>query len=227
MSKWYTTQFRNSRPFLIEQGDTIIKVYEADMFRRDISTFYAEPVMMIEPFIHLFRGDSDPIPSTIRIDTHGPMYNGNTILVHIQENVYMYIGHYVYIFYATDHIISYRSPVGRNNVPFPWAADRSGNIYLLNEFVVLNDRMPLIEPYGVYYRESVMTGYAGISNMLHNGNKYEFTYSPLDYEEDVVVELTDGSQKEMSVVEVSKIMKDFSDEKGYSALNFMMIRGFI
>lgn len=61
---------------------------------------------------------------------------GNTILVELAPNVYLYIGGKVYIFETKDKIEKYYSPIGNSDVPYPWAVGTE-NFYFLIEQAVL------------------------------------------------------------------------------------------
>lgn len=61
--------------------------------------------------------------------------------------------------------MSFVSPVGNNDVPYPYAVDREGRVYLLIDNVVLTDAAavaPFIlsdgsDPYSYYYEQGLMT----------------------------------------------------------------------
>jgi hypothetical protein len=78
---------------------------------------------------------------------------GNTILIQISKNVYVFIGYMIYLFKTNKKITSYYSPVGNNDVPYPFAIDEDKKYYLLLDRVILNN-VPYKykkDPYRYYY----------------------------------------------------------------------------
>lgn len=66
-------------------------------------------------------------------NSYGPEYDGNTMLLQLDTLTYVFIGCYIYSFQSLHEIEEYYSPVGNNDVPYPYAIDTHKNIYLLIE----------------------------------------------------------------------------------------------
>lgn len=83
---------------------------------------------------------------------------GNSILAEITPTKYLYIGECVYEFRTSGPINIYRSPVGNNDVPYPFAVDKKF-AYLMIENVKIPiselnmDNLPF-NPYADYYKYS-------------------------------------------------------------------------
>jgi hypothetical protein len=90
----------------------------------------------------IFVGLSPKNAMTIRSGAYGAKYAGNTILVEIAKLKYIAISGGLCEFTTAYPIDAYTSPVGNNGVPYPYASDSHGNIYLINDRVVLH-------PYGL------------------------------------------------------------------------------
>ena len=108
----------------------------------------------------MFIGKSPLNKMTEFGEGYGPDFDGNSILLHLTGNTYVYIGSSIYMFNAYGKIISYTSPVGNNDVPYPYAIDDAGNIYLLIEDAVIenNDRVRSYgDPYDYYYHDKAVT----------------------------------------------------------------------
>lgn len=58
-------------------------------------------------------------------------YKGNTILVKLKDNSYIWIGVRIFLFRCDDEIISFHSPIGNNDYPYPWALSTT-NVFLHN-----------------------------------------------------------------------------------------------
>lgn len=61
---------------------------------------------------------------------------GNSILVQVSEHKYVFIGHKIYEVDITDQIMEYCSPIGNNDVPYPYAVGEN-NTYLMCQNVYL------------------------------------------------------------------------------------------
>lgn len=81
---------------------------------------------------------------------------GNSILFQVtsdkpKQYKYIYIGSEIYSFYTNEIIEKYHSPIGNNDVPYPYAISEN-NIYLMLEKIVLNkNAVKLKDPYAEYY----------------------------------------------------------------------------
>jgi hypothetical protein len=56
---------------------------------------------------------------------------GNSILVKLTKNKYLFIGMEIVSFTLNKKIVDFYSPVGNNDVPYPWFTDEDHNVYLL------------------------------------------------------------------------------------------------
>ena len=87
---------------------------------------------------------------------------GNSLLLQISKNKYIYVGSSIYMFQIDDTIISYKSPIGNSDVPYPYAIGTKytylmiEKVYIDNE--VLKGSFPKYidtnDPYAKYYFES-------------------------------------------------------------------------
>ena len=82
---------------------------------------------------------------------------GNSILFQVKSDrekqyKYIYVGSEIYSFYTKEKIEKYYSPIGNNDVPYPYAISKS-NVYLMVEKKVLNrDAIQTKDPYEHYYQ---------------------------------------------------------------------------
>lgn len=78
-------------------------------------------------------------------------YDGNSILIELSDNLYMYVGSEIYTFKTEEKITKYHSPIGNSDVPYPYAISTSF-VYLMLEHVYFDrDLTADHDPYGVYY----------------------------------------------------------------------------
>lgn len=107
----------------------------------------------------VFIGKSPENDRTRQSGSHGPEFDGNTIVlcINIKKLEYVFIGNCMYSFIANAPITEFVSPVGENDFPYPYAIDRSGLCYLLTlEHVVM--QMPLgDDPYVHYHNINLTT----------------------------------------------------------------------
>ena len=61
---------------------------------------------------------------------YGPKFDGNTILVEISKNRYVYISNKIIEFPLKDHVIKYYSSVGNSDVPYPIILGET-NVYFM------------------------------------------------------------------------------------------------
>lgn len=60
---------------------------------------------------------------------HGSDFDGNSILVQLSPNEYIYVGVTIDSFTPVSPIQTYVSPVGNSCVPYPYAIDTEGRVY--------------------------------------------------------------------------------------------------
>ena len=118
----------------------------------------------------VFVGESPLNDMTAFSGGHGPRFRGNTILVQpedadavrdLEDN---FIAQEIFRFRALAPIVSFVSPVGNSDVPYAYAVDRDGVVYLLNADVVLLNASTLApflhgpsDPYSYYYDAALIT----------------------------------------------------------------------
>jgi hypothetical protein len=100
-------------------------------------------------------------------DGFGNFVDGNSVLLHLGGggNNYVFIGWEIFQFKALAEIVAYNSPVGNSDVPYPFATDTSGRVYLMLDKVVLAETPnPARDPYGVFYEKNMQT--KGVTKFL-------------------------------------------------------------
>jgi hypothetical protein len=73
---------------------------------------------------------------------------GNSILLHITGTRYIFIGIYIYEFESPEPIIEYVSPIGNNDVPYPFAKSANETFLMVEDAVIDNK---LLEEEGLKY----------------------------------------------------------------------------
>lgn len=107
------------------------------------------------PFHRVWIGKSPRIEMTEKAfhGGYGPTFDGNSILFDLSDNTYMFVGDSVQLFQTKSPIVRYVSPVGQNDVPYPYAVDKDGAYYLIVESVKVKSREIAkgSNPYDWYY----------------------------------------------------------------------------
>ncbi len=86
-------------------------------------------------------------------DKARPPVRGNTLLVQISDDLYVWIGREIYEFKA--EISSFYSPVYNNDVPYPYAIGEKFIYLLLEGKYIPAGLIPAgVDPYSVYYKST-------------------------------------------------------------------------
>ena len=178
-SKIYYIHDNHGRPFkvIVDGGNKNIKVYKdiRNLRAKDIpeEPIYDKLVLQTK-YKTLFNGS--PLPKGEDKVAFEP---GNSILIYVNGNKYIYIGHEIYSFETAsgkdNEIIKYISPIGNNDVPYPYAISEK-NTYLMIEDVILDnqylndsrissDNQYKNDPYCLYY------GWCGENNLKEKAIK--------------------------------------------------------
>ena len=67
---------------------------------------------------------------------------GNSILLQIEKNKYVFVEGSIYEFTTNDEIIKYFSLIGRNDVPYPIALGKENVYFMLDEFYIPKKYFP-------------------------------------------------------------------------------------
>lgn len=103
----------------------------------------------------VFIGESPLNKMTTFSGYRGPEFDGNSILIHVQNlpGTCIFIGQKIFSFVPYAPIVEFVSPVGNNDVPYPYAIDKEGRYYLMIESVVIQNLPSEArnDPYEYYY----------------------------------------------------------------------------
>ena len=87
-------------------------------------------------------------------DVNNIKFKGNSILLQTNSQEYYFIGSSIYKFKINEDIISYFSPVGNNDYPYPYAVSEN-NIYLMIDKIYFNKNLlQSTDPYHFYYKST-------------------------------------------------------------------------
>ena len=86
-------------------------------------------------------------------------HKGNSILVHLDENRYVFIGHCIYEFRTRhgEQIEEYVSPIGNSDVPYPYAVGEQFVYFMLDRATMPRELIDLTSDrvYSQYYGHTI------------------------------------------------------------------------
>lgn len=153
----YFIHDNGGRPFMVTVGPSNkIGIYEV---RNDLDDYEEEPEYYSTTNLagfdenpnRVFVGEEEDADSPLTVDNY--FEEGNTMLLRFSDNRYVFIGRDIYTFSTDALIYEYHSPIGNNDVPYPYAIDTAGKYYLMLYQVVLPDAGLLESPYDSYWQE--------------------------------------------------------------------------
>lgn len=129
-------------PFVVEVRDDTICIYYAEQDDQNEDGYgYGDEYKIVKgemitetSYEKVWIGDNDNDFNTNGY-TEKDIYPGNSILVHLSHEKYMYIGSEIYEFNVQDgdQIEKYFSPVGNNDVPYPYAIGKKMVYFMLEK----------------------------------------------------------------------------------------------
>jgi hypothetical protein len=228
--------------------------YKYKKYDEDTNTFlYSKKSIKYEKknyfkYKNIFIGKSPKNPRTIFSDGYGAKFTGNSILLQITKNKYVFIGNKIFSFTSKSEIKKFVSPVGNNDLPYPYAIDIGGRYYLMIEDVII-DKITNIkkydnDPYEFYYNNRTLTNIQnpGKSNILNikefyiGDNPYNYSYqtSPSldfdrisswdDYGNGMKIIYMDGSEELLSKKRYVQLNKKIGKHFGFSKLTKRIIQ---
>ncbi len=197
----YLTHSNYARPYkVVITNNTDVNVYKS--LDNDEENYNCL-VLSISPQ-QIFIGKSIQNKTTEFSGGYGDEFDGNSILLKVSDSTCIYVGEKIMLFHTTYPIISYHSPVGNNDVPYPYAIDSAYNYYLIIEDVIIKSTDQLQNyldneelPYDYYYHANLITNDMGkipngkpmfennfnISKFYIGKESYTMRYNPLASQE--------------------------------------------
>lgn len=173
-------------PFkVVIHGNLHVDIYKYDCYDsrdfgldEDGKTVYEENPFFSVTAMKIFVGESQPGPASV---VSGEEYDGNTLLIRIGKNKYIFVGPTIYSFTSLSEIVDYYSPVGNNDVSYPYAKDIKGNYYLFVENVILYqtddlDTKVKDDPYTYFYGMKHL-GVKAFVGKIEDDNHYNLSYT--------------------------------------------------
>ncbi len=236
--KIYMTHDNGGRPFCVyispnKKEVDVYKVDEDDIPKDDdygkVHT-YLKHVKSFKP-LDIFIGKSPLNEMTKFSGGHGSKFDGNSILLKMSPTKYIFIGECIKSFTTKKEIIKYMSPVGNNDVPYPYGLDEDGLNYLIIEDSTLKVPKEMKDdPYYFYYNISnKMKEDLNIDIFYIGKNKYTMSVAPepeKSYEDltkrigsPLAIKMKgEKGKKVLSKSEYIKMIKDYNEKIGLGPL---------
>jgi hypothetical protein len=142
----YLIHDNGGRPFLVQVKGKNVQVYKnSRLYDRNTDddeydhmiktkTGWDELILSFEDVVRVFV-DQTPrgrggLPSDWKGDLiyYQPKGLGNSVLVQVTENKYVFIGWEIFSFISNDPVKKYYSPIGNNDVPYPFAVTKGRKV---------------------------------------------------------------------------------------------------
>ena len=161
-SRCYFALDNGGRPFKVCHDARRFWVLKQSDPDADVDSEFTTTVVKPTPYARAFVGKSPRNKMTEFSGGHGPRFDGNSMLFELgtdgAHRRCMFVGGRVETFTVPDPIVTFVSPVGNSSVPYPFAVDRVGRVYLFIESVVMTATTGasfgtevLRDPYDLYY----------------------------------------------------------------------------
>ena len=224
-----------AEPLLVQMADDIDEGGEEEDAEEDeeLPKYEEEPCISFSAE-RVFVGESPK---------HGARFDGNSLLLHLEGLKYVFVGESVFSFTAKSPITKYVSPVGNNDVPYPWAMDEQGFRYLMISSVIVTGKLfenSDADPYELFFDRALMTAdigmvpptqpfhaqFQGITEFWIGEDQYTFRYEPQPENDfDRLAEMGElsvvkgGEKVKLSKEDYVKLMHDFADFAGFESLH--------
>lgn len=226
----YFTHFNTSRPFAVYINKNNKKVYVYKKEEDDYISTYTHFVAYFEPK-QVFIGESPLNESTRFCGGHGEIFDGNSILLKMDKNSYVFIGNMIFSFKSKHEIVIFVSPIGNNNIPYPYAIDNEKNYYFLlgmncGVLKATNDG----DPYDYYYTVLRHIGESEKIDCIYIGQeRFSIITSAnpaQDYEKllqhnrgPIYIKFKGEEERMISKAEYIRILDDYNEKVGLTALD--------
>jgi hypothetical protein len=150
--KSYLIHSNGGRPYIVYVSPNKIVIYSR-IYNKNIGDYDGTKKIIDIKYKKVFIGDNND--NLRHYDALKGEFPGNTILIHTKNNNYIYIGDEIYSFsLPEDEIIThYYSPVGNNDVPYPFAISNKYTYFMLDSKKLPNELFTLEDKNNIFYKD--------------------------------------------------------------------------
>lgn len=147
----FLTHDNGARPFkvVIDSTKRTAEIFKYDYkdlkeqgILRPTNRHYTIPVYSLR-YQQLWIGTSPKIHMTVFSGGYGPQYRGNTIVFKVGPEKYVYVGEMIYEFRTKEELLTLVSPVGNNDVPYPYMIGKTNVYFLLEKKIIARKNFPV------------------------------------------------------------------------------------
>lgn len=133
--KAYETHDNYGRPFFVIDSGKKIDVFR-QIYNENSKNYEVTKKVFSTSYVKLFVG-KNPLNKP---GYPNKSYTGNSLLAQVNKHTYIFIGHEICEFTTkeNDSIVQFVSPVGNNDVPYPYAIGETHTYFFLENKVVPN-----------------------------------------------------------------------------------------
>ena len=245
--KIFVTDYENCHPsfkgykfvFPLDNGGSPFCVFYKE---GDVAVFKMDPKYIIEDWkLHtcfytkkvdhfsakeVILGKSPKNEMTTFSGGYGKWTTGNSVLLWIKEDEYVYIGECIFRFKSLSKIVKYVSPIGNSGVPYPYAIDENGRYYLMIGNIMI-EKVPWKfrgKPYMYAYNNMKVDLKKNINYNSEPGKNYDRMIDSWKEDKKIYREVDNkiiyvGMKKfETTREEYIKMNKDYGKKMGFSKL---------
>ena len=132
--KSYLIHDNGGRPFRVVVDGKHVEIFKKDKKddEEDDSAYSKKIAEYDVEDIHIGKS-SGTCKSCDHTKAQAKQFDGNSILLHVKGDSYVYIGHEIYSFNMKDKFEKYYSPVGNNDVPYPHILGKEFVYFMLDK----------------------------------------------------------------------------------------------
>jgi len=118
--KRYRILHNGNKPFQVTVSGKTVGIYKGDRVEGDDYDEHRNYNELIKKLTvkAVYPGET-PVHANMWINEHTAVDKGNSVILHVKGDHYIYVGSDIYEFTMEDDIIAYYSPIGPNDVPYP------------------------------------------------------------------------------------------------------------
>jgi hypothetical protein len=151
----YLIHDNGGRPFQVKIDGKSVSVWKKDKSDPDDDETYSKLIENFKVKDMIIGKSSGKTKACDHTKAQAKKFDGNSILLHLKGDEYVYIGHEIYWFEMKDELEGYYSPVGPNDVPYPLVLGKENVYFMLDKKYASREQFPTgqiwEEAYTPYY----------------------------------------------------------------------------
>ena len=217
----YYIHHNGGRPYKVVIKDNDIVIFGEHEWGYDNN-----PILGYFGVEQIFIGKSPFCSITHFSGGHGPDFDGNSILVNLDNDKYIWIGEEIKMFKPKSKIKKFVSPVGNSDVPYPYAIDSDNRYYLFIVNVCVKKYSGSEYDIYNYYRETSIMAHGTPLTIYKDQYQLTFHINPEEdwerynkWEPDPLVVKIGGSV--ITEEQYCRLMNGYGEIMGFEPINWL------